>query len=124
MRNWIPRWSPYAGGETAVVYVARTCGVCCEVRRWIERKKPVGLVIRDAEELDAGSIQRMRYVEGEYAVEGVRALARVLEHLNLGWALAGMALRLPGVWWGIQLVMDVSGLGPRMVGAPGRAESA
>jgi protein-S-isoprenylcysteine O-methyltransferase Ste14 len=123
VRNWIPRWRPYVSGDPAVVYMARTCGACCEVRGWIEARGPVGLVIRDAEDLPAGSIRRMRYVEGTYAVEGVRAMARVLEHVNLGWALAGCAMRLPGVWWGIQLVMDVSGLGPRVVGVRGEADS-
>jgi len=46
-------------------------------------------------------------------VDGVRAMGRVLEHLNFGWALAGAMLRLPGVWHCVQLLMDASGLGPR-----------
>ena len=36
-----------------------------------------------------------------------------LEHLNLAWAIAGTALRIPGVWQSVQLLMDASGLGPR-----------
>jgi len=57
----------------------------------------------------------MRYdpADGTECVEGVRALARVLEHLNAGWAYCGALLRLPGVWQLVQLVMDASGLGPR-----------
>jgi hypothetical protein len=46
--------------------------------------------------------------------EGVRALGRALEHLHLGWAFAGAVLRLPLVWQSVQLVMDASGLGPRL----------
>ena len=71
----------------------------------------------DAETLPAGSIRRMRYVagDGSETVEGVRAMGRALEHLNAGWALCGAALRLPGVWWAVQVVMDASGLGPREV---------
>ena len=72
----------------------------------------------DAEMLPSGSIRRMRYEmgDGSGAVDGVRALGRALEHLHLGWAVAGAALRLPGVWWGVQLLMDASGLGPRLLG--------
>jgi hypothetical protein len=77
------------------------------------------LEIIDAEKLPAGSIRRMRYDPGDAssAVEGVRAMGRALEHLNFAWALAGFSLRLPGVWHGVQLVMDASGLGPRALTA-------
>jgi hypothetical protein len=46
--------------------------------------------------------------------EGVRALGCALEHTNLSWALAGIALRMPIIWQSVQLVMDASGLGPRV----------
>jgi hypothetical protein len=57
----------------------------------------------------------MRYdpADGSKSVDGVRAMGRALEHLNLGWALAGITLRLPVIWQLIQLLMDASGLGPR-----------
>ena len=119
VRNWRVRWRPYAAGPRARLYIARTCGPCSELRAWIVTRAPAGLELVDAETLPAGSIRRMRYDagDGSGAVEGVRALGRVLEHLNAGWALCGAALRLPGVWRGVQLVMDASGLGPRVVGA-------
>jgi hypothetical protein len=41
-------------------------------------------------------------------------MARALEHLNLGWAIAGIALRLPLVWQFVQMLMDASGFGPRI----------
>ena len=74
--------------------------------------------------LARGSIRRMRYEPGDGigAVEGVRALGRALEHINFGWALCGAGLRLPGVWWGVQVVMDASGLGPRVVGVSLRSD--
>jgi hypothetical protein len=34
----------------------------------------------------------------------------------VGWAVCGAALRLPVVWQGVQVVMDASGLGPRVLG--------
>jgi hypothetical protein len=118
VRNWWPRWRPYSAGVGARLYVARGCGPCSEVLAWLEARGPVGLEIVDAETLARGSIWRMRYEpgDGSRAVEGVRAMGRGLEHIHLGWALCGAALRLPGVWWGVQVVMDASGLGPRVLG--------
>jgi protein-S-isoprenylcysteine O-methyltransferase Ste14 len=119
VRNWRPRWLPYHAGPPAKLYVAATCGPCSEVRRWFEARHPIGLEIIDAETLPAGSIRRIRYEPahpeqaGAGAVEGIRAVARALEHLNLVYAIAGAALRLPLVWQFVQLVMDASGLGPR-----------
>jgi protein-S-isoprenylcysteine O-methyltransferase Ste14 len=113
--NWIPRWKPYAAGEPARLYLASTCSPCSELRRWIERRSPRGLEILPAESLPLSSIQRMTYDpnDGSPAESGLRAMGRALEHLNLGWAMAGTALRLPGVWQFVQLLMDASGLGPR-----------
>ena len=117
VRNWIPRWRPYVPGAPSRLYIARTCSQCSELRRWLERRNPVGLEFADAESLPEGSIRRVRYDvgDGSEAVEGVRALGRALEHIHLAWALAGAALRIPGVWQAVQLVMDASGLGPRVV---------
>jgi hypothetical protein len=72
----------------------------------------------DAETLPSGSIRRLRYdpADGTPTVEGVRALGRALEHLHFGWAFCGTALRLPVLWQTIQLLMDASGLGPRLLG--------
>ena len=82
----------------------------------------MGLHFIDAEELPSGSIRRLRYDpgDGSSTVEGVRAMGRVLEHLNFGWAVAGASLRLPGIWQGVQLLMDASGLGPRTLIPPVR----
>ena len=60
----------------------------------------------------------MRYVAQDgTTVDGIRALGRVLEHLDLRWAFAGALLRLPGLWQVVQLLADTSGLGPREVEA-------
>jgi len=119
VRDWAPGWRPYCAGPAATLYVAAGCPPCREVRRWIEARRPLGLAIVDAETLPQASIRRLRYQwsgpSGTSSVDGLRAMARALEHLDLRWALAGAALRLPGVWWAIQLVMDASGLGPRVV---------
>jgi protein-S-isoprenylcysteine O-methyltransferase Ste14 len=118
VRNWRVLWQPYSAGPSARLYIARGCGPCSEVREWLERRAPVGLEIVDAETLGRGSLRRMRYEagDGSEAVDGVRAMGRALEHLNAGWAMCGAALRLPVVWQAVQVVMDASGLGPRVLG--------
>lgn len=117
VRNWWPRWRPFHMGSPARLYIAATCGPCSELRAWLEQRSPEGMTMIAAETLAPGSVRRLRYDPGDDsgAEEGVRALGRALEHLSFGWAIAGMALRLPIVWQGIQLVMDASGLGPREI---------
>ncbi|HEV2620183.1 MAG TPA: hypothetical protein VGU23_09635 [Acidobacteriaceae bacterium] len=119
VRNWVPRWRPYCAGAASRIYMAATCGPCSELRAWLEARHPLGVEFIDAETLPYGSIQRMRYVPGDggAGVDGVRAVGRVLEHMNLAWALAGGPMRLPVVWQVVQLVTDASGLGPRVVGS-------
>ena len=122
VHSWRPRWRPYHDGPIARLYLAQTCGPCSEIRTWLESKNLHGATIVDAETLPRGSIRRMRYDpnDGSPCVDGVRAFGGALEHLNLGWALCGATLRLPGVWQSVQLVMDASGLGPRLVGEGSR----
>jgi protein-S-isoprenylcysteine O-methyltransferase Ste14 len=117
VRNWWLRWRPYHSGPPALIYIARSCGLCSEVRIWLEARSPLGLQIVDAETLPAGSIQRMRYdpKDGSCTVDGIRAMGRALEHLDLGWALCGTVVRLPCVWQLVQLFMDAAGLGPRVI---------
>ncbi len=116
--GWRVRWLPYHSGAPARLYIARTCGPCSELRTWIEARHPIGLDFIDAETLPSGSIRRLRYdpADGSPTVDGIRALGRALEHLHLGWTLCGAALRLPLVWQCVQLLMDASGLGPRLLG--------
>jgi protein-S-isoprenylcysteine O-methyltransferase Ste14 len=119
VQNWMPRWRPYHAGDPVRLYLAASCGPCSELWQWIAARNPVGLEILPAESLPYGSIRRMRYVPGDAtaSVDGVRAMGRALEHLNLGWAVAGIALRLPLAWQFVQVMMDASGLGPRIPAA-------
>ena len=120
VHNWYPRWKPHHEDPPATLYIARTCAPCTQVRAWIEDRNPISLQILDAEALPVESIQRMRYDpnDGSPAEDGIRAMGRALEHLNLGWVVLGTALRLPGVWQSVQLFMDASGLGPRTLKHP------
>jgi protein-S-isoprenylcysteine O-methyltransferase Ste14 len=114
---WCLRWRPYHADLPARLYIARTCDPCSEIRQWIEDRHPIGLELIDAETLPEHSVRRLRYdpADGTPAVEGLVAFARALEHLSLGWAYCGITLRLPIVHQVLQLLMDASGLGPRII---------
>jgi protein-S-isoprenylcysteine O-methyltransferase Ste14 len=48
IHNWLPRWRPYVE-QVATLYVSETCGICSQVKGWIERRGVRGLEIRAAE---------------------------------------------------------------------------
>ena len=133
VRSWIPRWTPLdfrtvSGADPLcatrserrgipTLYVAEECGPCSQVRAWFEARDTIGLAIVAAEYHPARSLTRITYDPGDGTAEsvGVAALGRALEHVNLGWALIGMFVRLPGVCWLLQAVTDASGGGPKPV---------
>ena len=119
VRAWKLRFTPWFAPDRPIarLYVAETCGPCSEVRRWFEGHGAISLHIVAAEDHPARDLQRITYdpMDGTDVDEGVSAFARALEHINLGWALAGAGLRLPGVQHVVQMLLDASGLGPRSI---------
>ncbi|MFE3448287.1 methyltransferase family protein [Nonomuraea sp. NPDC059194] len=111
VRPWVPRLRPAM--PPATVYVASDCARCGQVGAWIERHRPVGLAVVPAEGHPAG-LRRITYERpGGPNAQGVAAIAHVLTHIHLGWALAGWLLLLPGVRWFAQLCVDALGGEPR-----------
>ncbi|HEV2755957.1 MAG TPA: methyltransferase [Actinomycetota bacterium] len=123
VRSWVPRLRPVVP-EGATLFVAYSCRTCSSVGRWFLARSPVGLTIAPAEEAAAADpgLRRVTYVAPSgKRYRGVAAIARALEHIHLGWALAGWVLALPGFVHVAQLVSDVCGPGPQDVA--GRAYS-
>jgi hypothetical protein len=119
VRPWRFRLTPWHAADhpPARLYVAETCGPCSEVRRWFEAKNATALTIMPAEDHPLRDLERMTYdpIDGSDVDEGVRAFARGLEHINLGWAFAGACMRLPGISHFVQILLDASGLEPRTI---------
>ena len=119
VKPWKPRLTPWhaPGHPLARLYVAETCGPCSEVRRWFESHGAIWLQVVAAEDHPARDLKRITYdpMDGTDGDEGVGAFARALEHINLGWAFAGVCLRLPGIKHLVQMLLDASGLGPRFI---------
>jgi protein-S-isoprenylcysteine O-methyltransferase Ste14 len=128
VRRWWPRFRPWHSPEIplARLYLARGCGPCSDLARWFARRKPVGLLLLAAEDHPRRALERLTYdpgydSSGAREEEGIAAFARALEHLHLGWAWLGWAMRLPFVLPFLQLVADASGAGPRKLD-PGNPE--
>jgi hypothetical protein len=121
VRAWWPTLRPWHRTDrpAARLYVAERCDMCRQVGEWFHRRGARHLEITPAETHPSGALTRITYEpgDGSRAAVGVEALARALEHVHLGWALAGCAIRLPGVRQFVQLVTDASGGEPRRIGA-------
>ncbi len=113
VRPWLPRWRPWAGRERGTLYVAADCDMCRGVGGWLVARGPTALAIRPAAD-HPEVLYRLTYESGEgVRWSGVAALARAMEHLNLGWAMTGWALSLPVLRHFAQLCGDAFGAGPR-----------
>jgi hypothetical protein len=119
VRRWIPRLRPWHPPDEppAQLFVAENCDLCRDVARWFESRGATALAIVPAETHRSGALRRITYepADGSRAASGVEAVARALEHIHFGWALAGFLLRLPLVSPLVQLVVDASGGGPRTI---------
>jgi len=117
--RWIPRVRPWHPSDRppAQLYVAESCGMCSEVGQWFLSRGVRGLVIVAAETHPSRALRRITYEpgDGSAAASGVDAISRALEHVHLGWALSGFALRLPIVCGFVQLIVDASGGEPRPI---------
>jgi protein-S-isoprenylcysteine O-methyltransferase Ste14 len=117
VRPWWPRWRPYVAAP-ARLYLARTCDICSSTAHALGRIGPVGLEIVAAEAYGR-DLTRARY-EGPdgHIADGVAAVARGVEHVNLGWAVAGWILRVPLLDRLAQVIVDGLGGGPRRLSPP------
>ncbi len=118
-RNWVPTWRPtFSGDGRAVVYVDGGCEVCRGVGEWIAARAPTGLQVADARYAPGPTMDRMSYrwigpdARVDYGVSGVAAFGVALEHINLGWAMVGWAVRLPIVGLLAQLIADAMIMAP------------
>ncbi|NYH53459.1 protein-S-isoprenylcysteine O-methyltransferase Ste14 [Nocardiopsis arvandica] len=113
VRSWLPLWRPWQGRTPGTLYVASDCDMCRGLGGWLAARAPVALEPRPAAE-HTEVLYRLTYEAPDgLRWSGVRALARALEHLHLGWALVGWAIDLPGPRHVAQLCADAFGAGPR-----------
>ena len=112
---WWPTWRPSSAGEPATIWVDLGCNSCAPLATFLQERQPVQLQIQDANDHQT-PINRLCYERDDgTSFSGVVAFGASLEHLNLGWAMIGWILRLPGLQWFWVLVSDSVGFGPQPV---------
>ena len=120
VRRWSPRWKPWTpnalAADSATLYLDLACGPCGHLARWFAAQCPIGLRVLSLGLLPCPVPARMTYrsAEGGPEFQGMAALARALEHVNLAWAFCGWMLRLPLICWFAEIIADAVG--------PSRAE--
>lgn len=115
VRMWVPSVRPVVERE-ATLLIAYSCETCSSIGRWFRLRHPVGLRVAPAEDSAVRGIRRVTYLPPDGAPStGVAAVARALEHIHLGWALAGWILALPVVVHLAQVIADVFGPTPHPV---------
>nr|WP_205861214.1 methyltransferase [Planosporangium flavigriseum] len=118
VRDWWPRWTPYLPGTPAVLWLDDDCGPCTATAGFLRRRRPGRLTLAPAQEYER-PLWRAQYAGGDgHSERGVAAVARGLEHVNLGWAYVGWLLRLPGIGWLAQVVTDAMIAPPHLAGPP------
>lgn len=103
---WLFLWIP-ADHPKGTIYFKKTCTPCSSVRGWFERRNPFNLEIKHAEEFKGEVLSQVRYVD-YHGVESssIKAISSALEHINLGWATLGWFMRLPGINFILQSIVD------------------
>lgn len=119
VRPWLPTLRPTVA-EEATLLVAFSCQTCSSVGRWFVARHPIGLKVAPAENSVDPGLRRVTYLSADgRPARGIAAIARSLEHIHIGWAIAGWVLAMPLVSHFAQLVVDVFGPTPqRVAGLP------
>lgn len=109
VRNWLPRWKPYAP-QPVQVYYATDCNICQDTKSWLEKLAPCNVEFLSAQEHSSRDLERICYTHnGEFEDDGTNAVARVFERINLSFALLGCFMRLPIINRIIQMLADTCG---------------
>src|SRR6266849_3074441 len=116
VRRWWPRWHPYCAGANspgaanyARLYLDGDCRPCAELARWITAERQTGLQVLPIASYSACHAWKITYspADGGPDEQGVRALSRGFEHINLFWAFFGWMASLPVMSWLAELIADV-----------------
>jgi len=109
VKTWLPRWRP-VGMPAAEVYIAERCGPCEQLAFWLKCQEPIQLKIIPAQQHPHRDLVWITYrLENDpIEEEGIVAIARVLEHIHLGWAWFGWMIRLPVINYIAQRLLELS----------------
>jgi hypothetical protein len=112
VRRWLPRWRPWIPTahepDSAALYLDLDCGPCGHLARWFAAQCPTKLRILPLAEHFPNTLTRITYRAGggPREIQGIHAIARALDHLNLAWAFCGWMLRFPLIAWVAELIAE------------------
>ena len=112
VRRWFPRWRPWIpaaqAADSAALYLDLDCGPCRYFARWLAVQCPIQLRILPRAAHFRGTLTRITYCTAgrQREVQGIHAIARAFDHLNLAWAFCGWMLRLPLIGWVAELITE------------------
>jgi protein-S-isoprenylcysteine O-methyltransferase Ste14 len=119
VRRWLPRWRPWiaaaGAADSAALYLDLDCGPCGHFARWFAAQCPTQLRVLPLTSHFPNTLTRITYraAGGQREIQGIHAIARAFDHLNLAWAFCGWMLRLPLIAWVAELITEaVSPSGP------------
>ena len=119
VQRWLPRWHPWIAtthtSDSAALYLDLDCGPCGHFARWFAAQCPTQLRVLPLTAHISNTPTRITYCAagGRGEVQGIHAIARAFEHLNLAWAFCGWMLRLPLIGWVAEMITEaVSPSGP------------
>ena len=115
--RWLPSIRPQPEAESATLWIDLSCDPCSGVAAFLLERRPVGLELRAAVD-HPDKLMRLRYERADgVSLSGIAAFGAALEHLHLGYAIAGWFLRMPLVAPALQFVGDACGFGERPAGS-------
>jgi protein-S-isoprenylcysteine O-methyltransferase Ste14 len=104
--NWRFLWKPRHIPE-GTVYFDSECSSCSQFRNWFEKQKAHQLVIKSANQFQAGEILQVTYTDHHgNNYKSVEAIAHCLEHINLAYATLGWFMRMPIIRHILQAIID------------------
>ncbi len=104
--KWYFLWKP-KNMPKGVIYFQKGCNQCEGTRTWFYDRQTTNLSIEYSSMYVGPSILQVTYIDylgNEY--KSVEAIAYALEHINLGWASLGWLMRMPGVNYLLQAIVD------------------
>lgn len=108
VQDWLPRFLPWRATGAKLYVDLSGCGACQWTGAMLKKLKLLQLDIVDARHYPGDEIMRLTYRENDgYEETGIRALGRAFEHINIIWALAGFAMRLPVISHVLQILVDL-----------------
>jgi len=107
VKNWLPRWLPYTH-KKSTVFFSKDCIICPSTEEFAAQLNPKDINFESAKNHPSKDLKRAtyRHYSGRFEEEGVNAMARIFEQVNLSFAMIGWIIRMPFINAFLQFTVD------------------